>query len=43
MKENNFNVDDKERIAMHMGYYLATKAHNLFFSILEKNIYKWWD
>ena len=38
-----FENDSKIKIAMNMGRYLSDKADRILFSLMERNIKKWWD
>lgn len=38
-----FGNDDKKHTAMSMGYYQHEKARKILFTILERNIERWWD
>jgi hypothetical protein len=38
-----FENDEKQKIAMNMGYYLHKKANKLLFKILEEHLQSWWD
>lgn len=38
-----FPIDTKQKIAMNMGHELHKRARKQLFSLMEKNIERWWD
>jgi hypothetical protein len=35
--------DDKQRLAMNLGYYNEKRAQDLLFKLINRNIRGWWD
>jgi hypothetical protein len=40
---NKVGEDDKQIIAMNIGYTNHIRARKLLFKLMEQNIEKWWD
>lgn len=42
-KNNIFRTEGKRVVAMNMGHMNEEKAHRILFTLLERNIRRWWD